>query len=99
SDCYSVGYLFSCVVCGLLSFFALEHTLKNLDYLTFIVANRQNKPTMHGEWERAAELTRKIGWQVRQLFRASYLLGRRNNTARRVTLYGPCLFVDDLEHR
>jgi uncharacterized membrane protein len=68
SDFYGVGYLFSCVVCGLLSFFTLEHTLKNLDYLTFIVANREDKPTMHGEWERAAELTRKTVSQARWLF-------------------------------
>ncbi len=39
SEFYGLGYLVSCLVCGLLSFSVVESTIRDLEFLTFIVGN------------------------------------------------------------
>jgi uncharacterized membrane protein len=36
---YGLGYLVACLVCGLISFFTLESTMQDLEFLTFVVGN------------------------------------------------------------
>lgn len=36
---YGLGYLVACLVCGLFSFFTLESTMQDLEFLTFVVGN------------------------------------------------------------
>jgi uncharacterized membrane protein len=40
-EVYGLGYLMACLICGVLSFFALASTMRDIDFLTFIVGNHR----------------------------------------------------------